>query len=513
MCCVSTRWRKRVGQPVADGWLGLTFSPDGKKLYVGGGSQASVFEFDWADGKLQPARTLAIIPEEKRAATDFIGDVAISPDGRMLHAAGLFHNAVHVINLQSGRVIEKWETGRRPYRILFHPDGKSYFVSSWADGSVYHHSANNGERLGVVRLGPHPTDIVWRARKAEENREEQARWTGRLFVSAANTNNVYVVGVSESKDLRMIESVNVAMTARMPAGMTPTALAMNADESKLFVVCSDANALGSGRHLGRKQCRSWVRSDRLVSDRRAVSRGRTPGGSQRTRTCEVLPNPNGPNPTVRPAPLHLGGPIVQYVGRLQTGTASVIDPFDDEALDNYTKTVLTNSPYRDDKLDRLDIPVGNPVPARPGDPSPIQHVIYIVKENRTYDQVLGDLGVGNGDPSLTLFHEKSSPNHHKLAREFVLFDNFYVNADVSADGHNWSTSAIAPDYVQKMWPNSYGGRRKTYDYEGGEVAASAAGRVPLDKRRCRRDQHAQLRILGNERSQGRGGTTADRESS
>jgi DNA-binding beta-propeller fold protein YncE len=456
--------------PVADGWLGLTFSPDGKKLYVGGGSRASVFEFDWADGKLEPARTLTIIPEEKRAATDFIGDVAISPDGRMLHAAGLFHNAVHVINLQSGRVIEKWETGRRPYRILFHPDGKSYFVSSWADGSVYHHSASNGERLGVVRLGPHPTDIVWRARKAEENREEQARWTGRLFVSAANTNNVYVVGVSESKDLRMIESVNVAMTARMPAGMTPTALAMNADESKLFVVCSDANAVGvvdiseeSSAVLGFVPTGWYPTATRSLADGRLVVLN--------GRGLRSLANPNGPNPTVRPAPVHLGGPIVQYVGRLQTGTASVIDPFDDEALDTYTKTVLTNSPYRDDKLDRADIPEGNPIPARPGDPSPIQHVIYIVKENRTYDQVLGDLGVGNSDPSLTLFHEKSSPNHHKLAREFVLFDNFYVNADVSADGHNWSTSAIAPDYVQKMWPNSYGGRRKTYDYEGGEVAA------------------------------------------
>jgi len=149
----------------------------------------------------------------------------------------------------------------------------------------------------------------------------------------------------------------------------------------------------------------------------------------------------------------------------------VIDPFDDDRLDAYSKTVLSNSPYRDEKLDRVDIPQGNPVPARPGDPSPIQHVIYIVKENRTYDQVLGGLGKGNGEASLTLFDEKASPNHHKLAREFVLFDNFYVNADVSADGHNWSTSAIAPDYVQKMWPNSYAGRRKRYDYEGGEVAA------------------------------------------
>jgi phospholipase C len=122
-------------------------------------------------------------------------------------------------------------------------------------------------------------------------------------------------------------------------------------------------------------------------------------------------------------------------------------------------------------MDDAGVPAGSVVPARPGGPSPIEHVIYIVKENRTYDQVLGDLGTGNGDPSLTLFGEEISPNHHKLAREFVLLDNFYVNADVSADGHNWSAAAIAPAYVQRMWPNSYGARRRHYDYEGGERAA------------------------------------------
>jgi hypothetical protein len=115
---------------------------------------------------------------------------------------------------------------------------------------------------------------------------------------------------------------------------------------------------------------------------------------------------------------------------------------------------LLNTPYRDEKLE-----AASPLPA-------IEHVIYIVKENRTYDQVLGDLGKGNGDPSLVLFPENVSPNHHKLAREFVLFDNFYVNSDVSADGHHWSTAAIAPDYVQKLWPNSYAGRRKLNDYAG-----------------------------------------------
>ena len=98
-------------------------------------------------------------------------------------------------------------------------------------------------------------------------------------------------------------------------------------------------------------------------------------------------------------------------------------------------------------------------------------MIYIVKENRTYDQVLGDMKEGNGDASLVLFGERVTPNLHKLAREFVLLDNFYVNSDVSADGHNWSTAAIAPDYVEKMWPNSYAKRRDLSDYAGQEPTA------------------------------------------
>jgi phospholipase C len=148
-----------------------------------------------------------------------------------------------------------------------------------------------------------------------------------------------------------------------------------------------------------------------------------------------------------------------YVGYLQTGTASWIEPFTAAQLEAWTAKALANSAYNDAKLD-----AANPLP-------PIQHVIYIVRENRTYDQVLGDIKEGNGDPSLVLFGENTTPNLHKLAREFVLLDNFYVNADVSADGHNWSTAAIAPDYVQKMWPAEYAGRRKTYDFEEQDPAS------------------------------------------
>ena len=106
----------------ARGWLvGIDLLPDGKHVYVGGGSRACVYEFNWTDGKLERARTFQIVPDDKRTHTDFIGDVAVSPDGHILYAAGLYHNAIHVINLQSGRVIEKFATGRRPYRVLVHP--------------------------------------------------------------------------------------------------------------------------------------------------------------------------------------------------------------------------------------------------------------------------------------------------------------------------------------------------------------------------------------------------------
>jgi len=172
------------------------------------------------------------------------------------------------------------------------------------------------------------------------------------------------------------------------------------------------------------------------------------------------PNPQGPNPTHRlKKAVDQGDEVDQYVARLQTGTASWVDPYTEEQLVRWTETARANSPYRDSLLDEP-----NPLP-------PIQHVVYIVKENRTYDQVFGDLKEGNGDASLELFNESATPNLHKLAREFVLFDNFYVNADVSAEGHNWSTAAISPDYVTKLWPNEYAHRGKEHDFEEKDPAS------------------------------------------
>src|SRR5208282_1176441 len=127
---------------------------------------------------------------------------------------------------------------------------------------------------------------------------------------------------------------------------------------------------------------------------------------------------------------------------------------------SYSRTVYECSPLRrgDPTAVRGEpMPAGHPIPARVGDPSPIKYVVYIIKENRTYDQGLGDLPEGKGDPHLCLFPDAVTPNHHALAREFVLLDNFYCDGEVSADGHQWSMGAYATDFVEKVWPLNYRG--------------------------------------------------------
>jgi YVTN family beta-propeller protein len=407
--------------PVADAWLGLTFSPDGKSLYVGGGSRASVFEFRFSDGKLTPGREFIVTPAAQRTYRDFIGDVAVSPDGRLVYAADLYRDTIIVINPQSGRVIERYKTGRRPYRILFQPDGKFFYVSSWADGSVYQHETDSGNLISRIPLGPHPTDMLWSAHKVklEENDTVAPNWTARLFVAAANTNSVYVVGMEPGGEMNRIVAINVASSPMHPLGMTPTALALNREGTRLYVACSDANAIAVVD----------------VSTKESRLQGFVPAGWYPTAVHSLA-----------------DGQMVVLNGRggggHPQGSASFVAPFDDEQLDAYSTTVLQSSPYNDRLLQYVATGPGNPIPSDTSRRSPIEHVVYIVKAR-------------SGD----------TPNLHKIAGQFVRFDNFYLNADTSADGANWTTAAISPDYVEKLWPNSYAHRRRHSDYEGQDIAS------------------------------------------
>jgi YVTN family beta-propeller protein len=455
---------KETGRtPVPDAWLGLTITKAGDKVYAGGGARAGIYEFSFANGVLTPSRVFPVVAEKDRKPEDFIGDVQLSPDGHLLYAADLYRDSVVVVNPQSGVVISRIKTGRRPYRILFHPSGKTLYVSSWADGAVGQYDAATGAQIASIRVGAHTTDMIWRAGAVED----QPNLNARLFVSASNTNNVYVLGATESGELSRLETINLALTPRQPLGTTPSGLGLSADGNKLLVACSDANTAAIVDISGpRSSVLGFIPAGWYPTQAFGLPDGRI--GILSGKGLGSFPNAKGPNPLARVQHDPQGVRTDQYVASIQRGAVQLVDYPAAQALDGWTREVIANTPYRDTQLDDPGIPANNPV--RPN--GPIKHAIYIIKENRTYDQVLGDMKQGNGDPSLTLFGEAVTPNLHKLASEYVLLDNFYENADVSADGHNWAAAAIAPDYTQRLWPNEYAGRRKTYDFEGGEPANS-----------------------------------------
>ena len=464
-------------EPLTGGWLGMDFAPGGRLVYVSGGATGNVFEFAFSEeGQLEQKRTFSTAPRgQARSENDFAGDVRLSPDGRLLFVACLFRDEVAVINPQSGWVIERFETGRRPYRILFHPDGESFYVTSWAEGSVHHHAAVSGKQLSFQRVAAQPMDIAWQERPPDLEEDEAApAWRARLFVAAANANRIQVFGVTGDKSWRHIETIQIAMWPMQPLGLTPSALALSEDQKRLYVVCSDANVVAvvdvsgaRGRVIG------YLPTGWYPTAAAALGEGRIAVLNGRGRRS--FPNPDGPNPLTEAIEPARASSAAGYAPRRQRGSVSIIEPADPDRLFGYIKESLRLSPYNDNQLVILDIPPGSPVPPGHRAPaemaSPIKHVLYIVKENRAYDQVLGDLDPGAGDPKLTVFGETVTPNHHKLAREFVLLDNFYALGDVDADGQAWATAAIAPAFVQRLWPAVYAGRLRREIGIGRDFAA------------------------------------------
>src|SRR5947209_5105013 len=202
--------KREVGRtPLPDAWLGLAVSPRGNSVYVGGGSRASVYELslDPQNGKLSRSRDFAAVPDIKNKGLSFIGDVAVSSDAHLLYAADLHTDSIAVINLQSGQLIARWKSGRRPYRLLLTPGDKQLIVSSWADAAIYQYDANSGTQIAMTRVGSHPTDMLWLNKPAPSEESGSSEYVARLFVAAANTNYVYSLGVTRDRQLRTLESI------------------------------------------------------------------------------------------------------------------------------------------------------------------------------------------------------------------------------------------------------------------------------------------------------------------
>ncbi len=427
-------------QPAA--FLGLVFSPDGKRLYASGGNEDVVYAYDWSDGRATVADTLFLARKKKGASgTRYPAGVGISPDGKTIYVAENLADSLAVVDVASGRVTERLATELYPYGVVVGDDGTVY-VSAWGGStvSVFTMSDKGLIAAGRIPVGRHPSAILL------------SKDGSRLFAASGSTDRIAVV---DTRRRIVIAQLSDAPPAGPSEGSTPNALALSPDGRRLFVAEADNNAVGVfdlsaktsgvGTATGNDELAARIPSDwypaalQVTSDSLFVANAKGRGTG---------PNPDGPGRIGGTKRNPLSYTLAQISGTLMTMRL----PSHKSEMSRYSARVA-----RANGWDVTREKAGYP---------PIEHVIYIIKENRTYDQVFGDLTQADGDTSLLFFPRSISPNHHALAERFGIFDRFFVNAEVSPDGHNWSTAAYSSDYIQKTAPSNYSGRGRTYDYEG-----------------------------------------------
>jgi YVTN family beta-propeller protein len=440
---------QEVEQPAA--FVGLAFSPDGRTVYSSGGNQDVVYRYGWTGRRLSLRDSLVLAVKRRPNGTRYPAGLALSPDGRTLYVAENIADSIAVIDVASGTVTQRLPTERYPYDVVTDASGNVY-VSAWGGNtvSVFSPSGNGWLREeATISVARHPSSLLL-------NRDAT-----RLFVASGSTDHVAVVDLKKRSVIARLLDPPPAGPAE---GSTPNAFALSPDGTRLFVAEADANAVavfdlsaatsgvagatGSDSLRGRIPSGWYPSAVAVAGDALLVASGKGYGTTSNT---------GGPNPEI---------------GRNQKFTLSILNggvmrlrlpELTPAALSGFSARVAAANGW-------------SPSPRQHRYP-PFEHVIYIIKENRTYDQIFGDDKKGDGDTANVFFGKALSPNHHALADRFGLFDRFFVNAEVSPDGHNWSTAAYATDYLEKTVPSHYSvpTRGRSYDYEG-----LNRGRVPDD---------------------------------
>jgi YVTN family beta-propeller protein len=439
--------------PMDSAWLGLAWHPDGRRLYASGSASNAIHELLWAQGRLKPGATISLGPKE---AGKFVGGLSVSPDGKRVYAVNPLGQTLSAVDLESRSVLRTVPLEAEPYTCLVSKDGRSLYVSLWGGSRISIFDSSTLEKIGEIATGEHPSAIV------------ESPDGGRLFVACANTNAVWILGFAER---RAEETVSVSLSPKAPPGSTPNAVAISADGGRLLVANADNNTVAAVDVSKRGHSRvegfvptGWYPTGAAFD--RDDSRIFVLSG----KGLASQANPRGPQPG--------STNDSQYIAALLTGSLSVLAAPTPSALAEYTRTVYRLNPDRDaTRPSPPSASKGSPIPPKVGGKSPIRHVFYIVRENRTYDQILGDVAAGNGDPNLCLFGEEVTPNAHAIARQFVLLDNFYVDAEVSFDGHSFSTAAYATDATEKLWPQYYGRQDGKYLSEGGGPNRNPYGNI------------------------------------
>jgi YVTN family beta-propeller protein len=434
-------------------WLGLAWSPDGKTLYVSGGnstgakniaaSPSPIYEFTYSNGRLsdQPTGQFVETIDSKKV---WWSGVAYLPGKNLLYAAnrgtGPGPSNVVVFDAKTRQIITRIPVDINPYQLVLTPDGSRLFVSNWASESVSVIDTATNKVIRTLRVGMNPNDMKLSS-------------DGRLFVACSNDNTVHVI---DTHKLEVIERLSTTLTPLAPEGSTPDALEIDNVRKLVYVANADNNSITVIRIANRAHSAvvgfiptGWYPSAL------ALTRGGTQLYIGNSKGESGHPDRKGPT-----SPLASNWNGDETVKTVQKSSLEILNVTTLQTdLPRWTHMVVQNTPYTDSMLAEARPPLAPTIiPQGVGVPTPIQHVIYIIKENRTYDQEFGDLKEANGDPEITVFGEKVTPNQHALARQYVILDNLYCDGEVSVDGHSWSDSAYATDFNERYWPPTYAGR-------------------------------------------------------
>ena len=474
----------RLGQHASQSFfLGLAFNSNGDRLFASigsltdpegahGGMGNGIAVYRFREGKIEPESFLRIpaarLPEGKRSIAQEeesrashsepvsypAGIVAVSSHGRdlLLVACNLSDDAL-LMDSATGEIIRRFDLSRHsvvpaeyPYGAVATRDGKTGYVSLWNSSAVAELDLEAGRVRRVIPLG---TPRLKTAPSSHPNAMLLSHDEEMLYVSLANRDEVAVINRSSGR----VTTLSTRLPGQEYGGAYPNALSEDERGTRLFVADAGSDAVAvfnvSQLATGKTSALGFIPTEWYPSALAVFS------GELFIATAKGLGT--GPNNFSPPASWPGRSHTYTYIPSLLHGSMARIHLTDIDAhLASWSDEVLLSNQMR-----------GSLGPIRfEGGRNPIRHVIYVIKENRSFDQVLGDIGAGDADPSLTMYGEQITPNEHKLARQFGLLDNFYTSGEVSGDGHVWSTAAITSDYTEKTWQISYRSRERTYDYEG-----------------------------------------------
>ena len=482
-------------------FAGIAWARDGNTIFTSG-TKGQVNRISLSNGVATLGPPIAL-PGPAGRDNPVPGGLALSPDGATLYVCLSRNNTLGVVDVASGKLTSEIPVGVAPYGVILY--GGLAYVSNWggrhpgagdatgitsgtpmivdavtgvaSSGTVSVVDLAQQKEVASVAVGLHPCGLALRGDGS------------RLFVANANSDTVTVINTATNS---VTENIKVAPAHALPFGSAPNAVALSPDGRTLYVANGGNNAVAVVRldvpagGPGNPQVgvvegfipTAWYPGSVKVSgDGKVLFVANVKGvGSLNTPTGRAGPvqevlRYHGLSESER-LPRSPYAPQHVYDAR---GSVSIVPIPDASELARFSARVEGASSYAAAlaglaPTEPAQESASAPVPLRPGQHSVFEHVIYVIKENRTYDQVLGDMPEGNGDRSLLHFGEEVTPNHHKLAREFVLLDNFYCSGVLSADGHQWTDEAYVTDYLEK----AFGGFERSYPYDGDDALAYAS---------------------------------------